>query len=249
MAASVKTTMVDPAYLRMNPVTSSSNATVGAIRAVRNLPKEEPVKVTIPSAEAPSEAQRDRDLVARHQAGDRSAFADFYHRYSTLVFNLALRQCGDLELAKDLSQESFLRLFKNLGKFEGRSSLKTWTYRVVLNHCRTRLSRRKPLQQLKVDEQGNELDLEDENRGTQARTEIAESKSRVGRALLEVEPSYREAVVLRDLEGLTYQEIADVLEVPVGTVRSRIARGRGQLRVVVLASERDWDKSPVGRKQ
>ena len=187
-----------------------------------------------PDAEAPSEAQRERDILVRHQQGDRQAFAEYYHRFAPMVYNLVLRQCGDPELAKDLSQEAFLRLFRNLSKFEGRSSLKTWTYRVVLNHCRSRLGRRRQHDQPAIDEQGRERDIVDERRGTEGRAEAADSRRQIEAALHKVEASYREALVLRDIEDLSYQDIALVLEVPIGTVRSRIARGRERLRAALV---------------
>lgn len=184
-------------------------------------------------AESPTPGQRDRALVDRHVAGDPQAFEDFYHEYAGMIFNIALRQSGDPELARDLAQEAFIRLFRNLRKFQGRSSLKTWVYRVVLNHCRSRLSRRKvPLQPL-LDDQGRERDLLDERRGPEEQAEASSSRDLIQQALLEVDPTYREALVLRDLEELSYQEIAEVLDVPVGTVRSRIARGRDRLKTAV----------------
>ncbi len=187
--------------------------------------------------EAPSEAQRERDILVRHQQGDRQAFEEYYRRFAPMVYNLVLRQCGDPELAKDLAQEAFLRLFRNLSKFEGRSSMKTWTYRVVLNHCRSRLGRRRQYDQPAIDEQGRERDIVDERRGAEGRAEAADSRRQIETALHEVEPSYREALVLRDIEDLSYLEISQVLEIPIGTVRSRIARGRDRLRSLLLAQQ------------
>lgn len=184
--------------------------------------------------EAPTRAQRERDLVARFRRGDQEAFEEFYREFSGLVYNLALRQCGSREQARDLTQEVFLRIFKSLSRFRGQSSLKTWTYRVCINHCRSRLGRKRlPTESLTTDD--GERELLDVRRTPEERA-VQEDEGRVlSDALTEVEPLFREAVVLRDLEGLAYQEIADVLEVPIGTVRSRIARGREQLRRVLGA--------------
>lgn len=228
-----------PARLGRKQVRAQTHGPVSTPSAMASNGQADPAASSEANAlcEEPTEAQRDRDLVARHHQGDRTAFEEFYRRFAPLVYNLAIRQCGDPELAKDLSQEAFLRLFRNLSKFEGRSSLKTWTYRVVLNHCRTRLSRRKRHEQLAVDRDGAEREIEDVNRGPEARTEAADSRRQIAEALLLVEPSYREALVLREIEDLSYQEIAEVLEVPIGTVRSRIARGREGLRAALLSEE------------
>lgn len=180
--------------------------------------------------EEPSSAQRERDLVDRHRRGDADAFEDFYQLFSGLVYNLTLRQCGNPELARDLSQEIFLKIHRSLGRFRGKSSLKTWTYRVCINHCRSRLGRRTLDTRSLTQEGGGTLEVADPARGPEERAIARSEAERVGEALPKVHALFREALLLRDFEGLSYQEIADVLEVPIGTVRSRIARGRDQLR-------------------
>lgn len=181
------------------------------------------VAVPVPIAE-----QSDRDLVDRHRYGDPAAFEEIYRRFEEMVYNLALRMSGDPEEAADLMQEIFLRVFRHLGKFRAQSSLKTWIYRVALNHCRSRLARRRqrplPLEQ-EVEER-----IRDPERSPEEKAMAGDAERLVSRALTQVKPAFREAVILRDLEGLSYQEIARVLRVRVGTVRSRIARGREQLR-------------------
>jgi RNA polymerase sigma-70 factor (ECF subfamily) len=175
----------------------------------------------------------DLDLVERHREGDARAFDEVYARFSGVVFNLALRLSGSADEAADLTQEIFLRIFRHLGSFGGRSALRTWVYRVALNHCHERLSRfRPPTQPLaeESDEGGGGVVLADPARGPEDLAMAADEGRRVARGLALLPPAFREAVVLRDLEGLSYQEIAEVLRVRVGTVRSRIARGRDQLR-------------------
>lgn len=176
----------------------------------------------------------DLDLVDRHRYGDEQAFAEIYQRYATMVYNLSLRLSGDPEEASDLTQEIFLRIFRHLAKFRGRSSLKTWIYRVALNHCRSRLGRRRPDPQPLTGPEGETVrEIPDPRRSPEDRA-VAESEARlVAAALARVPRRFREAVTLRDLEGLSYQEIADVLRVRIGTVRSRIARGRERLREVL----------------
>ncbi|MEM8960700.1 MAG: sigma-70 family RNA polymerase sigma factor [Acidobacteriota bacterium] len=179
----------------------------------------------------------DLDLVERHRYGDEEAFAELYERFAPMVYNLALRLAGDATYAEDLSQEVFLRIHRHLSRFNGRSALKTWVYRVAINHCRSRLSRRKrAAQPLWEDDEERGVQLTDERRDPESRALATDSSRQVAAALAEVKPKFREAVVLRDLEGLSYDEIAQVLGVRIGTVRSRIARGRDQLRTVLERS-------------
>ncbi len=183
----------------------------------------------------------DLDLAQRHRYGDAEAFEEIYHRFARMVFNLALRMAGTVEEAEDLSQEIFLRIHRHLGKFNGRSTLKTWIYRITLNHCRSKLGRRR-LPTLPLVEENEALrhsgdpagaELVDERRGPEEHALARDASRRVGRALRGLKPRFREAVVLCDLEGLSYDEIATVLNIRIGTVRSRIARGRDRLRAIL----------------
>jgi RNA polymerase sigma-70 factor (ECF subfamily) len=180
----------------------------------------------------PGSRDLDCDLAVRHRVGDERAFREIYDRFSPMVYNLCLRLGGDPTLAQDLSQEVFLRVFKGLPRYRGSSSLKTWIYSIALNHCRGRLGRR-----------GMELEDWDTQRWSRGPADPAlspeedllarDGERRISAALLALPVKFREAVVLRDLEGLSYEEIAAVLRVRTGTVRSRIARGRERLRVLL----------------
>ena len=195
------------------------------------MPREGPVK----AATISSDAVHDLDLVLaeRHRVGDVHAFDEVYERFEGMVFNLALRLAGDRDEAADLTQEIFLRIYRHLGSFQGRSALKTWVFRIALNHCRDRLARFRPITQPIVEEAEDDtfaVRLTDPGRDPEQLAVAADESRRVSRCLALVPHSFREAVILRDLEGLSYEEIAEVLGVRMGTVRSRIARGRDQLR-------------------
>ncbi len=180
---------------------------------------------------------RDRDLVTRHLYGDPEAFDEVYERFSRLVFRVARRMSGDDALAEDLSQEIFLRIFRHLEKFQGRSSLKTWVYRVAINCCRSRLARRTRRGRSFVDIEDERLDeMPTTEESPQARVRRREATETVGEALELLPLKFREAVVLRDICGLGYQEIAAATGVRIGTVRSRIARGRDRLRIAIERS-------------
>jgi RNA polymerase sigma-70 factor (ECF subfamily) len=176
----------------------------------------------------------DLELVRRHRFGDVQAFDEIYHRFDQMVFNLALRLSGDAEQAADLTQEIFLRVFRYVAQFRGGSSLKTWIFRIAVNHCRSSLGRRRLpmlplLEEPSEDERGSGA-IPDPGRGPEELAVAADEGRRVAAGLARLPESFRVAVVLRDLEGLAYEEISEVLGVRIGTVRSRIARGREQLR-------------------
>ena len=173
----------------------------------------------------------DLDLATRHRYGDSRAFEEVYERYGGMIFNLALRMTGDVEEAADLCQETFLKIHRHLGGFRGRSALRTWVYCVAVNCCRSRFRRQKNRRQHMMEPSPEGLeDLPDPRRGPEERTISRDTRDRVAAALEQLPPIYREVVLLRDLEGLTYREISRVLGVRLGTVRSRLARGRDRLR-------------------
>ena len=179
----------------------------------------------------------DLELAERHRYGDPRAFEEVYQRFAQKVFNLALRMAGSKDEAEDLTQEIFLRIYRKLGSFQGRSKLETWIYRVTLNCCRSKLGRRRyPMQPLAEENDGQGTELVDESRTPEEKTLAADAATQVGRALRGVKPRFREAVVLRDLQGLSYEEIAEILNIRIGTVRSRIARGRERLKVLLEKS-------------
>jgi RNA polymerase sigma-70 factor (ECF subfamily) len=172
-------------------------------------------------------------LVERHRCGDLHAFDEVYGRFGEMVYNLAFRLASNRDEAADLTQEIFLRIYRHLGTFGGRSTLKTWVFRIAINHCRDRLSRHYPAMQSIDDDSEDGASIADPGRGPEDLAVAADEGRRVAEGLSRIPPVFREAVVLRDLEGLSYEEIAEVLGVRVGTVRSRIARGREQLRILL----------------
>jgi RNA polymerase sigma-70 factor (ECF subfamily) len=175
----------------------------------------------------------DLEVVERHRCGDTQAFDEIYQRFVEMVYNLAYRLSGSADEAADLTQEVFLRVFRHLGSFRGGSTLKTWIFRITINHCRDRLSRWRPLTQPLDSESGEGARFADPGRGPEELAVAADEGRRVAEGLARLPAPFREAVILRDIEGLAYEEIAEVLQVRVGTVRSRIARGREQLRILL----------------
>ena len=221
-----------PAASRSLPYLTSPSAAPEA--AGETAAASEPAAARAPSGPGGGvrpEELTEAQLLDRHARGDEAAFAELFRRFAGMVYNLTWRMSGDHEDARDLSQEVFFRIFRHLRGFAGRSSLTTWVYRVTINTCRSRLGRRR----LPIDPWGEERAAATPDPAPSPER-VALSRvaaSRLEEALLRLPESFREAVVLRDVEGLAYEEIASVLDVPVGTVRSRIARGRAELRAAL----------------
>ena len=184
----------------------------------------------------------DAILVERLKDGDLAAFAELITRYQDRLYNAQLRMVGHAEDARDLTQETFLRAVSAMASFDGRSQLYTWLFRIgvnlAMNH-RRRGQRDKALRDPRgnhdpvVARQAEHLLRQAAERADpppDCQAEASERQALVRRALGELEPQQRAIVVLRDIEGLDYQQIAEVLEVAVGTVKSRLHRARMALR-------------------
>ncbi len=194
-------------------------------------------------AEKTDEISTDTVLVTRAQRGDPAALSELVSKYQDRVYNVCYRMCRNHADALDLTQSAFLRAIEALPRFEVRATFFTWLYRIAVNvtlsHHRSRS--RRPTLSLRHfdDENGREFDPPDQNteqEPSQA-AQQAELHERLEAALAQLDDEFRAAVVLRDVEGLDYAAIADVLEVPIGTVKSRIFRGRSMLREILEQQE------------
>jgi len=178
----------------------------------------------------------DERAVSRFLAGDVLGFEQIVRHYSGMVFSLAARLVGPAD-AEDVVQETFLRAWHGLGRFRGESSLKTWLYAIALNRARARHGRLARLKAVFTPGRTRENeafasldDAADPALSPEENAVRAERRRRLREAVRTLPEEFRAAVVLRDLEGLAYEEVADVLGVPIGTVRSRLARGRALLK-------------------
>jgi RNA polymerase sigma-70 factor, ECF subfamily len=191
---------------------------------------------TTVDARAAAEAQ----FIERLRAGEAAAFNRLVEDRSGEVYALLYRLTEDAEEARDLTQETFLRAFQAISRFRGDADLKTWLYRIAINQARNRWRwwrRRRRSDTVSLDAPDNAegqplgLRLCDASQADPEQTTLAhERESRLRTALQSLGTAYREAVILRDIEGLSYEEIAATLEISVGTVKSRLARGRLELR-------------------
>lgn len=174
------------------------------------------------------------ELVRKAAAGDGDAFEQLVLSYEKPIYNLCLRMCGNSDDAMDLTQETFLKAWRSLGAFRGEASFSTWLYRLCSNVCIDHLRRegKRKVIPLHTEEDGEErtFDVADPAPGPQERLEAADQRQQVADALQSLEPEYREALTLRVLHDMSYADIADVLQVREGTVKSRIARAREKMR-------------------
>ena len=165
---------------------------------------------------------RDEALVKRTVAGDRRAFDALVRRHEDRIFALALRMLGDRADALDATQDAFLAAFRQAKNFRFDSAFGTWLYRIAINACKDSLRRK------------SRLRLSDEepieNPGTSAGVdETAGRRVDLARALTALSEEYRDALLMHDLGGIPYEDIAARLDIPIGTVKSRISRGRRKL--------------------
>jgi RNA polymerase sigma-70 factor (ECF subfamily) len=160
----------------------------------------------------------DGELVRDFQGGDEEAFVKLMQRHERRVYNLAYRMLGGPEDARDATQDAFLSCFRHLPTFRGESAFSTWLHRIAVNACYDLVRRRKPAASLESDL------VEPPSTGDHA--DRAAAAADVQRALLQVPPEFRIVLVLHELQDLPLDEIAEALEVPLGTVKSRLHRGR-----------------------
>lgn len=180
----------------------------------------------------------DRALVDRARLGDEDAFGDLVRKYQHRIVNFARALVAETADAEDVAQEAFLRAFRALKQFRGQSSFKTWLYQIAVNTARTHAARRRAKREVQPPELVRGRSGEREPAGdrwmSMASPEDVEAnvirRDQLDRALASLPVELRETVVLRDVEGWDYREIAAALDIPIGTVESRIFRARQRLR-------------------
>jgi len=185
--------------------------------------------------------QNERLLISKAKAGDVEAFEQLIEAYQKKVYNLALRMTGNQDDAADLAQEAFIRVFRSISGFKEQSSFSTWVYRITTNVCLDEIRKRKNRKVISIDE---EIHMDEGEIKRQVISEeplpdeLAEReelRSIVNAAINSLPEDQRIVLTLRDLNGLSYDEIAKILDCPGGTVKSRINRARQALRNVLSA--------------
>ena len=166
-------------------------------------------------------------LIALAAGGDTDAFENLARAYQNKIYALALRVLGDRQDAFDASQEALIRLYRTLSSFSGRSAFATWVYRITKNVCIDILRRRKA--EVPLDEAAAEAWSTPREEDPAEQAVRSEQRRRMKALIAALPRQQRQVVILRDVEGYAYQEIADILQLPLGTVKSRLKRARSTL--------------------
>ncbi|MBO4418784.1 MAG: sigma-70 family RNA polymerase sigma factor [Oscillospiraceae bacterium] len=181
----------------------------------------------------------EKAIIEQVLAGDNNAFGVLVESYQTRVYNLALRMCGNEDDAFDLSQEAFFRAWRGLSGFQQESSFSTWLFRLTANVCLDwlRAKKRRPTVSLTTaDDDGEEtqLDIPDPGKSPEELLMAAEDRAALTKAINALPVEYREILTLRAINDMSYTEIAEVLKLREGTVKSRLSRARLALRNILL---------------
>ena len=166
------------------------------------------------------------ELVIRAQKGERDAFSELVRLHARGVFNVVYRMCGDVLIAEDAAQETFIRAWQNLSTYRPQMPLRNWLYRIAFNASMDMLRKEKRILPNNIED----LQLADESPGPELLVSQQERITLIQNAVLSLPDASRAVLVLREYEGMSYHEIADALDIPVGTVMSRLNYARKLLK-------------------
>lgn len=183
-----------------------------------------------------AEALGDLELVRRSQSGSREAFSELVRRHQHLVYNVAYRYMRDATLAEDMAQESFVKAYRLLKGFRGDCSFTTWMYRVTSTTCLTELNKRKKRGEVELTADNGSLMCSTEHKPAEK-----DMKEQIRRCVTRLSDRYATIVTLYYLKGISYDEIAEVMSVPLGTLKTWMFRARKQLRMIVEKELTDND--------
>ena len=196
--------------------------------------------------------EQEAAIVRKVLGGDANAFETLVLEYEKNVYNIALRMTGNSEDAADMTQEAFIKAYNSLQSFRGDSKFSVWLYRIVSNVCLDflRSKNRRPTVSLSVkDDDGEDaqLDVADESQSPELLLDRKLTRDSVRRGLDSLPPDYRQILLLREIQGLSYDEIAQALSLEVGTVKSRIFRARKRLCTFLIDDGNISDFSSSGK--
>ncbi|MCF6093868.1 RNA polymerase sigma factor SigW [Microaerobacter geothermalis] len=177
----------------------------------------------------------EKRLAQLAKKGDRQAFAELVDIYKDKVYHLAYRMLGNTQEAEDIGQETFLRVYSNLARYDEGYKFSTWIYRIATNLCIDRLRKRRQVYSLDAEVEGTDgLDMysqiSDQRKGPEEEILTSELQGVIQDAIHQLPPKYKNVIILRYVNDLSIQEISEILDIPVPTVKTRIHRGREALR-------------------
>jgi len=185
-------------------------------------------------------SENEKYLLGLSKKGDVKAFEMLMEKYQKKVFNIALRLLGNHDDASEVTQEVFVKIFKSMGSFKGESQISTWIYRIATNACLDELRKRKNKWVMSLDEEYHRengdyiIQVEDNKPTPDVIVEQKTLKAALNNAIDKLPEKYKLIIVLRDIQGFSYEQISDIVKTPVGTVKSRINRARLQLKEIIL---------------
>ena len=184
-------------------------------------------------------------LIQKAQKGDTNAFGTLVASYEKFIFNVACKMFSNSEDASDIAQEALIKAYKNIDKFDFNSSFSTWLYRITVNACIDEMRRRKGRESISIDaedeESGLALQIEDTSLGAEERVIQNETVSEVRAAIDKLSEEHKTVIILRDLQDMTYEQVAQTLDLSIGTVKSRLARARKSLKDIILKDREQKD--------
>lgn len=186
----------------------------------------------------------EKEMIAAAKAGDERQFELLIEQCKTRAYNIALRYLHNEEDAMDALQESFIKIYRHLGSFKEGSKFDTWVYRIVVNTCNDMLRKNNAAMtesMIRSDEEDEyTLELPDPEPGPQEALLRKEQAAQILEALAQLKPDQKEVIVLRDIQGFSYEEISEMLDCSMGTIKSRINRARNRLREILLEQNGDF---------
>lgn len=174
----------------------------------------------------------DEELIARFQQGDNYAFDLLVKRYKDPLMNFVFRFVGEKEEAEDIVQETFLRLYKNKHYYREIAKFSTWIYTIAGNLAKTELRRRRRRKLLSISSfmtSEKDYDIPDEDSNPERETNTVVTDKIIQKAIDKLSPKFKQVIILRDIQGFSYEEIAEIVGIPLGTVKSRVNRARLKL--------------------
>lgn len=176
----------------------------------------------------------EKALIAKCKNNDVNAFEKLISDYQKKVFNICYRYIGSYEDASELAQEVFIKVYKNISGFKEQSSLSTWIYKIAVTTCIDEIRRQKKHITVSIDDEEKKIEIPDYQGNPCEAVEKKEMKELVQAAIKDLNEDHREVIILRDMQGLSYEEISQILGVPIGTVKSRIKRARENIKEYLI---------------